>query len=337
MDARADGKPVSYHWIHKMAIKIFQNRNPDSVVPQFSNFWIKKFLNRFDLGVRCASSSRADNNACGELIQRYTNEIKEIINNYSIKQENIFNMDETGINFDMSSVRTVDLIGKRKISIAKNYASKSRFSAVLTISASGVAMKPMIIFKGVRIPQDLRSSNPMAVIKFQKNAWMTKELMLEYVDSLPNGTDYKLLIMDSFTVHKNKEVLEKLESKNFIPFFVPAGYTDLLQPLDVSIMKPLKSKIRIFYDDWLHGVSIINHKLPVPKKCQLVEWVTQSLFLIPAKMIMRSFGAASIEIPDVGNVPVNPFISRPEFNNWLYDSDAEPNFNISFEENIVFE
>ena len=92
----------------------------------FPNSWIKKFLKRFDLRVRYASSSRAENNACGELIQRYTADIKEIINNYSIKPENIYILDETGINFDMSSNRTVDLLGKRKISIAKNYTSKSR-------------------------------------------------------------------------------------------------------------------------------------------------------------------------------------------------------------------
>ena len=79
MDTRADGKPVSYSWIHGMAVENFQSSNSDSVIPQFSNFWIKKFLKRFDLRVRYASSSRADSNANGELIQRYTNEIKEII------------------------------------------------------------------------------------------------------------------------------------------------------------------------------------------------------------------------------------------------------------------
>ena len=54
-------------------------------------------------------------------------------------------------------------------------------------------------------------------------------------------------------------------------------------------------------------------------------------------MIIRSFGVASIEIPDVGNAPINPFISRSEYNNWFFNSDAEPNFNIPFEENLVFE
>ena len=79
-----------------MTISILQKAKPDAIIPQFCNSWIKKFLDRFDLGIRCASSSRAENNASDELIQRYTNEIKEIISNYSIKQENIFNMDETG-------------------------------------------------------------------------------------------------------------------------------------------------------------------------------------------------------------------------------------------------
>ena len=148
---------------------------------------------------------------------------------------------------------------------------------ISTISASGIVLKPVIIFEGLRIPKDFRSSNSFAAIEFQKNAWMTKDLMLEYVDSLPSGDDYKLLIMDSFTVHQNKEILEKLDTKYIIPFFVHAGYTDLLQPLNVSIIKLLKSRICNFYDEWLHGVPIANHKMPVPKKSYLVEWVTQSL------------------------------------------------------------
>ncbi len=83
---------------------------------------------------------------------------------------------------------------------------------------------------------------------------MSKDLMLEYVDSLPSGNDYKLLIWTLLRYIKTKKYWKKLEFKNFIPFFVPAGYTDLLQPLDVSIMKPLKSRIRNFYDEWLFEV-----------------------------------------------------------------------------------
>ena len=70
---------------------------------------------------------------------------------------------------------------------------------------------------------------------------MTKDLKLEYVDSL-QAIDYGLL----YCAQKQRSTGK---IKNFIPFFVPAGYIDLRQHLDVSIMKPLKSKIRIFYDD----------------------------------------------------------------------------------------
>ena len=100
-------------------------------------------------------------------------------------------------------------------------------------------------------------------------------------------------------------------------------------------MKPLKTRILNFYDKWLHGVSIINHKMPVPKKTQLIERITQSLCLLPVNMIIGSFNSASVEIPDVSNAPVNPFISRPEFNNRLYDSDAKPNLD-TLGENLIF-
>ncbi len=46
-------------------------------------------------------------------------------------------MGETGVWFNMTSDTTVDFKGAKKVSIIKNYASKSRFTAVLTISADG--------------------------------------------------------------------------------------------------------------------------------------------------------------------------------------------------------
>ena len=49
----------------------------------------------------------------------------------------------------MSADRTIDVIGERKISVCKNYASKLRFSYVLAISASGAIQKPFVIVKGV--------------------------------------------------------------------------------------------------------------------------------------------------------------------------------------------
>ena len=55
----------------------------------------------------------------------------------------------------------------------------------------------------------------------QQNAWMDTEVMKKYINLLPTQTEMNIFIMDQFKV--------------------PEGYTDSLQPLDVSVMKSFES------------------------------------------------------------------------------------------------
>ena len=48
-------------------------------------------------------------------------------------------------------------------------------------------------------------------------------------------------------------MLEKLEENNVKVIFVPPNCTDLLQPLDVSINKPLKAEIKKQFITWYSG------------------------------------------------------------------------------------
>jgi hypothetical protein len=115
---------------------------------------------------------------------------------------------------------------------------------VLTCTASGEKLKPAIIFKGKNCPRGLIENLGIKAVWMQKNAWMDRPTMLAYVNSLPEGDDYKLLIMDSFSVHKDIDVLQALERERYKTVFVPSGYTDIYQPLDVSIMRPYKYGMR---------------------------------------------------------------------------------------------
>ena len=49
-----------------------------------------------------------------------------------------------------------------------------------------------------------------------------------------------LAIIDSFRGQTTPEFLTLLETHNIIPIIAPANCTDKLQPIDVSINKPIK-------------------------------------------------------------------------------------------------
>ena len=68
-------------------------------------------------------------------------------------------MDETPVYFDMPGSRTIERKGKKEVRVRSTGAEKRQFTAVLTSTAAGVMLPPMIIFvtgstKTVLIPQD---------------------------------------------------------------------------------------------------------------------------------------------------------------------------------------
>ena len=59
-----------------------------------------------------------------------------------------------------------------------------------------------------------------------------------------------LLIWDVFHAHWTPAVLQKLVDYNILTIFVPANCTSDLQPLDLSLNKPLKDAMRREFVDW---------------------------------------------------------------------------------------
>ena len=56
--------------------------------------------------------------------------------------------------------------------------------------------------------------------------------------------------MDEFKAHKTGPVLSALKDKGIQSISVPAGFTSELQPLDVSIYKPIKAILRQQWQNW---------------------------------------------------------------------------------------
>ena len=61
--------------------------------------------------------------------------------------------------------------------------------------------------------------------------------MIEYCNDLVaqfESARPKLMLMDRFVVHRNPDCLQILSDANFKVEFVPSGFTDICQPLDVA-------------------------------------------------------------------------------------------------------
>ena len=82
-----------------------------------------------------------------------------------------------------------------------------------------------------------------------------KNIILPYVSAtrkdLGLGKEHMaLVIFDTFKGHKGDEMDSLLMENNILSVIVPSNCTDLLQPLDLSVNKPLKDHLRRSFQSW---------------------------------------------------------------------------------------
>ena len=124
----------------------------------------------------------------------------------------------------------------------------------------------MIIFKNLKnVPKG--NFPPDCVITVSKGGSVTKELMQQWTAEVwhtrPGGIFRQpaLLICDKHLAHTHQEVHSTLiqrhntliQRHNTKCCVIPAGMTSLLQPCDVVWNKPMKSKVRAKWEDWLEN------------------------------------------------------------------------------------
>ena len=175
----------------------------------------------------------------------------------------IFNWDQTGINLVPSCLWTMDKRGKKRIEIAA-FQDKCQITAVMCGSLMGVLLPFQLIYAG-------KTSRCHPTYKFPDNwqithstkHWSNEDTMLQYIQDIiipfvnetrqNIGADEKqpaLAIFDHFKGQMTERVIQKLEDNYLHSVLIPANYTGLLQPMDVSVNKVVKSYLRSEFSKW---------------------------------------------------------------------------------------
>ncbi len=165
---------------------------------------------------------------------------------HSFQDTMVINMDETPLYFDMPGSHSVHKKGAREVRIRSTGAEKRRLTVILTCTAAGDMLPPMVIFKGKRALKNLRIP-PGVVVAVQPKAWNDASLTkvwIQKVLSRYTEKQHALLVWDTFTGHMTDDVSEELRRRNITVAMVPGGCTSKVQPLDVCLNKPFKSSCR---------------------------------------------------------------------------------------------
>lgn len=283
--------------------------------------WIDGFIRHNPeikfLRVKSIESSRI-NGATTERIQEFFKLLALLIIQ-AIKPEDRWNMDETGM---MEGLGTNGLVlgsSEKTMTIKKHPGSRSWTTIVECISATGVALTPLVIFKGESLQHQwfdhemdfLKDWNLTASTK----GWTDNEIALKWLkevfipqsEPLSPGAK-RLLILDGHGSHTTDEFFTECYDHDIYVLFLPAHSSHVLQPPDVAIFSPLKQ----YYRAELALFDHLYESAPIAKMNFLYCYGKARQKALIKKNIISGFKTTGLWPTNASKALLNRFVtSRP--------------------------
>lgn len=212
-----------------------------SIEFKFSKGWLYDFQRRWKIKARKAYGEAGD--ADDEGIANSITGLQQMVSEYSMAD--IWNADETGLNYSMPPDRTISerpMPGRKKC--------KDRLTFLFCANALGTErMPPMIIGKAKKPRAFNKKTGQQLGFDYwnNKKSWMTSSLFFEWLRRFnefiarTNGRKV-LLLIDNCSAHGTEDSIPKLS--NVAVKFLPANTTSKLQPLDAGIIAAWKVRYR---------------------------------------------------------------------------------------------
>lgn len=227
-----------------------------------SSTWLQKFLRRHDLVERRATNKK-ELSVLDRLlkVQKWHKRLQRdvtvdtpadpVFGKY--RPENIMNSDQVPFSIGDVLKTTYAKKGASTVRIASQKSSDKRFATLqLCVSLGGKTQcAPMVIFKGQgNITQAERDQYDSRVhVMFQKKAWMDGKIfkawiegpLKDHVDVLPAGP--KVMILDNLRAQTVDESGDALTNIGVDRRLLPAGVTDMIQPIDQNVGYDIKRRM----------------------------------------------------------------------------------------------
>ena len=96
---------------------------------------------------------------------------------YSVRADNIVNMDEVPLTFNIPMEKTVDSHGVNSVTIKTTGHEKMHFRCALAVTASGKKLPLMLIFKRKTMPKE--HFPVVVVVRVTIKGWMDTTMMID--------------------------------------------------------------------------------------------------------------------------------------------------------------
>ena len=156
------------------------------------------------------------------------------------KPAQIFNMDEKGCRLTLHKNQTVYAQKGSKRVHQQGQEHGENVSIVACANALGMAIPPMIIFKGKRDNRHFGDNlPPSSIYRMSPKGSMTTELFVQFIDHLGafKMPGKALLIFDGARSHLSPDIVDAADAHNIFLYCLASNTTHELQPLDKAVFR----------------------------------------------------------------------------------------------------
>ncbi|KAJ8913919.1 hypothetical protein NQ315_005717 [Exocentrus adspersus] len=221
--------------------------------------WYHSFLKRHPvLSERIAQNLTPSREKVGEAhnpkLRNWFLEIEEYLSSKNLLEitnepERIFNSDESAFFLQPKGEKVLARKGDRFVYNAGTNDEKENLTVLVTANASGDLAPPMIVFAYERIPGYIANSvNPTWGLGRSDHGWMCGSTFYEYITNVfePWLTQKRinrpiLLFVDGHVSHLTLQLSQFCARKGIELLALYPNSTHIIQPMDVSVFKPLKT------------------------------------------------------------------------------------------------
>ena len=231
---------------------------------------LRKFLNRSPLLKIVRGLPMEDNRlfSSPEAIERYFEDLKEIVELGEIPSAFIINLDEAGFDSFVDARRIKRVVpasfGPAEIATPVSRQEK-RATLLAAICADGYCLRPMIILQRDTVERelfDLGYTDQFVLYGRSDTGFMNSSLFLQWAERsfFPEIRERRarlnyegpvLLIMDGFGVHTSSAFEALCDDENVVVLLIPPHTSDQLQPCDLGLFAVLKR--------WQSNISLPKH------------------------------------------------------------------------------
>jgi len=189
-----------------------------------------------------------------------------------VSSDRIFNVDETGVSTVLVPPNVVAQKGTKQEGKCVSAERGPMITIVITVSATGQVVPPVFIFPRARLSDSLMVGAPIGSLGLDSptSAWINSNLFVKVLEHIKKTTrctidDKIILLMDNHESHCSFEVVKYAKDNGIVLVTFPPHTTHRLQPLDVGVLGPFKSKVKIAQNDWMTnnpGKTLKIHDLP---------------------------------------------------------------------------